>query len=141
MNGDISSYKRKISKHYNREAHAYVGRRPWIRTYILLRIINFIKSLLDDNRIILNVGCGPGWLERLLADTNDFVSIDVPPKMVELATKCSKTHALIADGEHLPFRSGSFDVIITSRSIKFMNPESLMKEVTKNSSLNLLKSS
>jgi SAM-dependent methyltransferase len=60
---------------------------------------------------------------------HEFVSIDVSHEMVKVAAKCPKIHALVADGEHLPFRPGSFDVIIASRVIKFIDLNSFMKEI------------
>jgi SAM-dependent methyltransferase len=125
----MSSYKVEISKVYDREAHIYIDRRPWMDTYVLHRIISFVQSLVDDDKIILNIGSGPGWLESSLVGVRDFVSIDISVNMVKMVTKYSKSHVLCADGEHLPFRPGSFDIIIASRVIKFMDTESLIKEI------------
>jgi SAM-dependent methyltransferase len=106
----------------------YIDRRPWMLTYILHRIVSFIRSLLHDDKIVLNIGSGPGWLERSLVGVCDFVSVDISANMVKAATRYSKIYPLIADGEHLPFRPGSFDIVVMSRVIKFMDRERAIKE-------------
>jgi SAM-dependent methyltransferase len=125
----MSSYKAKLSKIYDREHTIYIDRRKWMKTYVLQRIISFVQSLMNDEGIILNIGTGPGWLERSLVEVCDFVSIDISANMVKMVKKYSKAHVLVADAEHLPSRLGSFDTIISSRMIKFVNIESLIKEI------------
>ena len=80
----MSSYKAELSKIYDREHTIYIDRRKWMKTYVLQQIISFVQSLMNDDEIILNIGAGPGWLERSLVKVCDFVSIDISANMVKM---------------------------------------------------------
>jgi SAM-dependent methyltransferase len=126
---------------YNAESLAYLQKRPWMQSYIPVDLVEitscFLKSNLKwhDGQIrVLNVGCGPGWLEDSLISLGDsslqdtlFVSVDIAVNMVKIAKKQNPhIQTIVADGNTLPFRSSSFDVVITSRAIKFLRPTSFL---------------
>jgi ubiquinone/menaquinone biosynthesis C-methylase UbiE len=58
-----------------------------------------------------------------------FVGLDISRKMAEATHKfVPQVNVIVADGENLPFRTESFDLIIASRCIKFMNLSRMIKE-------------
>ena len=66
-------------------------------------------------RHVLEVGPGPGELAQRMATElgADVVAIDVSPRMVEL-TRARGIDARIGDVQDLPFRDGSFDLVVAA---------------------------
>jgi SAM-dependent methyltransferase len=124
--------KQRIAR-YDSEAYIYIEKRPWMRTYVVSRLLNFLNTYVDNAVAVLDIGCGPGWLEKCLfpnmSSGTIFVSLDISRKMAEATHKfVPQVNVIVADGENLPFRTESFDLIITSRCIKFMNLSRMIKE-------------
>ncbi len=90
-----------------------------------------IKDLKDiyqkdfDNRIIADIGCGPGFLIKELAKLkfSQIYGIDISENMLVAAKKrigAAKKIALIkASAEGLPFEDNSLDIIISRGSVFF----------------------
>jgi hypothetical protein len=115
-----------IKAYYEQEAMRYKKERPFLESYVLsrqIRIINSILSRKHDCILILNIGCGNTHLENQIAGADPIlVVLDIARKMVQI-TKAAAPFAdgVVADGNHPPFREGSFDIIICSRAIKFLD--------------------
>ena len=81
---------------------------------------------------VLNVGSGPGFLERCLKDRfTDFnyVALDISLEMARLTKSTAPwLDVVLADAEALPFKTGSFEVILSSRAIKFFNVPKFLNE-------------
>lgn len=73
---------------------------------------------------VLDVGCGTGYLLRLLASrlpgAVELVGIDPAPRMVEVAsagpTGDSRIRILAGAAEELPFPESSFDLVVSTTS-------------------------
>ena len=67
----------------------------------------------------LDLACGEGRLGRLLASLGHrVVGIDASPTMVRLAaTHENRQPALLADATALPFRDGTFDLVVAYMSL------------------------
>jgi SAM-dependent methyltransferase len=70
---------------------------------------------------VLDAGCGSGRalpILRQAVGSNGFVAgLDVTPEMIDEAVRLGRDQfagLLVADGESLPFRGGSFDAIFTA---------------------------
>jgi len=126
-----------LMKFYTAESSIYLQNRPWMRSHILENMVKVVSRFLrfkvgckERYMTVLNVGCGTGWLEGSLAffdnrfmQNTQFVSLDIAVGMAKTVKKLSPwVEAVVADGEALPFRPGSFDAIVSSRAIKFMRP-------------------
>ena len=81
----------------------------------------------DDIRL-LDVGCGPGFLAIMLAQTNPTARVtgmDFSPRQVTFANRnlersgVSNCRFIEADAMDLPFEDGSFDIVTSIFSIKY----------------------
>jgi arsenite methyltransferase len=77
---------------------------------------------IKQNHSILDIGCGKGMTAAFLAREYDvhIIGIDLSNKMVSLCQSktgeedlAKRMSFLVGDGESLPFRDSSFDVVIT----------------------------
>jgi SAM-dependent methyltransferase len=76
-----------------------------------------------DGACILDIGCGLGVYVRKFREFSDRVyGIDIDPK--RLAEGARTTPGLmLAVGEHLPFRSGAFDLIVLNEVIEHVKDD------------------
>lgn len=76
---------------------------------------------------VLDVGCGAGFFEMVLADfACDVTGIDLTPEMIEKGTDLIKRHGskarlMVMDAEHPDFPDESFDVVL-SRNLVWTLP-------------------
>jgi arsenite methyltransferase len=91
---------------------------------------------IDQNKYILDVGCGSGATAVYLARSWGcrVMGVDILPRMVERARELSKrqgtgglTEFRVADAQDLPFPDGIFDAVITESVTAF--PEDKQKAV------------
>jgi len=97
----------------------------------LPRRFSIITSLVDSGKRILDVGCGEGFLAKLLMEKgNEVFGIDISEHAVELAKK-NGVKALVCDieNEDLPFKE-SFDVIILSEILEHLiSPKEIIEKL------------
>ena len=81
-----------------------------------------IKRIPENAELILDVGCGNGWVAKyFLSKRKKVVSMDISFKnpMEVLKENPDENHAaLVADAYHLPFKKNSFDAIIASEILE-----------------------
>jgi ubiquinone/menaquinone biosynthesis C-methylase UbiE len=72
---------------------------------------------------VLDVGCGSGYLLRLLASrcagATELAGVDPAPGMIKVAAASAADQRLrfsVGVAEHLPFRDGSFDLVVSVTS-------------------------
>ena len=84
------------------------------RTYISNPAIFQRINLIGENNVVLDAGCGEGYLSRYISEkNNEVVGIDISPRRVQLAKKYSDTEMYqVASIYELPFDDCHFDVII-----------------------------
>jgi SAM-dependent methyltransferase len=74
-------------------------------------------------RRILDVGCGLGLYVRKFREFSDAVcGIDIDPKRLREGAKTTPG-LMLAVGEHLPFRDGSFDAIVLNEVIEHVQDD------------------
>lgn len=66
---------------------------------------------------VLEVGCGPGHITKMMADTGPKVTgVDLAPGMVEVASGLYlDIEFKEANAEHLPFDADTFDVVLINQ--------------------------
>lgn len=81
-----------------------------------------IKRIPENAELILDVGCGNGWVAKyFLSKRKKVVSMDISFKnpVEVLKENPDENHAaLVADAYHLPFKKNSFDAIIASEILE-----------------------
>lgn len=82
---------------------------------------SLIKKFIDSysNKIILDVCCGDGYLTSQLGD--NAIGIDNAFNGLKLAKKLTKNNYSQADMRYLPFKDKSFDVVVNSVSMIYVN--------------------
>lgn len=111
--------------HYEKDAEVfdYYEKSDDVTENERVRLNQKIVSLINKkSEFILDVGCGNGWLSRMVQnDQNKVVSLDIALNNVKkaLLNKPHVNHSgLVADVFHLPFQKDSFDSIIASEIIE-----------------------
>lgn len=99
-----------------------------MKSYVLQRIVTYVSLWLRNFQkdcVILNVGCGPGWLEKSVwrnLRNSTFVAMDISLKMARLTkNQVPWLDVIVADAEALPFRSNTIDAIFSGRAIKWFS--------------------
>lgn len=126
--------KRDIIKHYDALAPVYDFR---IATKIILHYLqNLIKEsrLIEKKSTLLDLGCGTGPMLSLWSSAKRIVGCDISIKTLKKARKkidtLQKYDLVVCDGEHLPFLSETFDIIVCTDVIEHTeNPSKLLMEI------------
>ena len=99
------------------------GWRGRLHHEIVQRTAALALSMPSGRGRVLDVGCGTGYLLRVLArrspGTSALVGIDPAPSMVAVAASASDDGRVTftpGAAEHLPFADGSFDLVVSTTS-------------------------
>jgi SAM-dependent methyltransferase len=96
-----------------------------------------VRHLLDAAQLTsgsraLEVGCGPGHITAMMAETGATVTgVDLVPAMIETARRLHPGIAFVeANAEQLPFADDAFDVVLVNFSIHhFARPDVVCAEI------------
>lgn len=92
-----------------------------------LRLRKYILSLCDvrPGDRILDLGSGSGWIAKELTPKSvRVISVDLSQKnlaRVRIGLRQGLADFVLADAYHLPFRDGSFDLIVASEVLEHLN--------------------
>jgi SAM-dependent methyltransferase len=77
-------------------------------------VLTFLRNRYRDRKdlTILDIGCGTGAMSQKLAAFGAVVSADFSPLALEFSRRRDLTRLCAADAMRLPFRDGSFDLIV-----------------------------
>ncbi|MBI2673316.1 class I SAM-dependent methyltransferase [Candidatus Woesearchaeota archaeon] len=105
-------YNERGAYHFNLQGfHKY-----WYHeNYSLIK--KFIGNFSD--KTILDVCCGDGFLTSQLGE--NAIGVDNSKEGIKLAKKLTKNKYYIADMRYLPFKDGSFDVVVNSVSMIYVD--------------------
>jgi ubiquinone/menaquinone biosynthesis C-methylase UbiE len=108
------------------EARASTYEQGWrgrLHHEIADRTVALALPIAADPQLALDVGCGTGYLLRLLAAAHppgpQLLGVDPAPSMIEEARRATDDEHLRfvpAVAERLPFRDGSFDLVVSTTS-------------------------
>ena len=115
---------------YNRSAATYIDSTAKLTTLAVDLLIEAARLTRDSHA--LEVGCGPGHITKLMADTGARVTgIDVAPAMVKVASELYQNIEFKeGNGEHLPFDADTFDVVLVNYVMHhFGRPEQACAEI------------
>ncbi|HAL49338.1 MAG: class I SAM-dependent methyltransferase [SAR202 cluster bacterium] len=115
---------------WNRSAASYIDRAAKLTT-LAVDILIEAAHLTSESRA-LEIGCGPGHITKMMADTGaEATGVDLAPEMVKVA---SELHPNIefreAHAERLPFDAGTFDAVLVNFVFHhFARPEAVCAEI------------
>jgi SAM-dependent methyltransferase len=97
------------------------------------RLIDLIKVKLQsaEPKVILDYGCGGGWLSILLSGWGfDVVGVDLSAHLLKYAkSACPKVEYIVCDCEKLPFRNLVFDSVIGISILHHLNLQISCSEI------------
>lgn len=100
-------------------AAGYAAARPAVHP----RVVALLRAWLDRDRVgvVVDLGCGAGLSTRPLLDMASVcVGFDPAESMVRAARRVAPDAAfLAAGGEHLPFATGSIDLLVAAGSLNY----------------------
>lgn len=129
---DLYNSDFKYSDHYQKDANLFdysESDMPEVTKNELARLReSIIREISDDFSIVLDVGCGNGWVSQVLIPLGKkVISMDISSKNPVSALKAvpHKNHAgLIADVYRIPLKENSIDCIIASEVMEHVgDPE------------------
>jgi ubiquinone/menaquinone biosynthesis C-methylase UbiE len=113
---DVVAFDQRAA-HYE---HGWLGR---LHAEIAERVATLALSMHPAPSHVLDVGCGTGYLLRVLADrcpgTVEFAGIDPAAAMVHAAVAASVDQRIafqLGVAEHLPYRQSVFDLVVSTTS-------------------------
>ena len=115
---------------WNRSAASYIDSTAKATTHAVNLLIEAAR-LTSESRA-LEVGCGPGHITKLMADTGAKVTgVDLAPGMVKVASELyPNIEFKEANAEHLAFDADTFDVVLVNFTIHhFARPENACAEI------------
>jgi len=102
------------------------------------RIPLYLDVGLKDAELVLDVGCGSGLVTRDIAHLTKgkVIAIDGSSSLIKVAIKVlkeySNTELLIGNGQHLPFKNNSFDIVTCNLVLMWAdNPQILLNEMVR----------
>lgn len=103
----------------------YLARNPILRwaNASFLRAVDSLLGTIHFNRL-LDVGCGEGIvLSRLPRTESGFaIGLDYDPERVRSALeRIDASRLLVGDAHHLPFRDGSYDVVMSLEVLEHLS--------------------
>lgn len=83
---------------------------------------------------ILEVGCGQGWLLKLIAEAlpdAELSGLDIRPEVIEFArTMVPQATLSVGDGHVLPYDDAAFDLVVCSQVLEHVDdPTSVLAEI------------
>lgn len=116
----------KVSRAFHRQATEYD-----LHTSVQKRVVNRLLSLVKNHitgvpTSILDVGCGTGHLLASLREQyqhSRLYGLDLAYNMTRCASERLGTDAQLvnADAEHLPFRDGMFDLLVSTSTLQWLD--------------------
>ena len=136
----FDDYASKFSSIYHEEQKNPITRmldKTWRRSMFdrFKRVASIIKE--QDSKSVLDIGCGPGWHDVLIAKSQDvhITGVDIAPNMIQIAESQAKEHGVseqcdftVANVLEHSFDGTTFDVVFAVGVVEyFEKPEEILK--------------
>ena len=113
----MEKYKIKILKSFDAKSSSY-DQYSFVQKEVSERMIQRLKFLKSKPLNILDIGCGTGYLSNLINQYLPNSNIVCMDFSYEMASQCKnkniKLEPLVADAEYMPFKTSTFDLVISS---------------------------
>ena len=125
----VDNNKRKLQKIWDQVPANYyeheIAKNPVKRLWHTLKVLNFKKLTQNKNpKNILDVGCASGRMANEISKffpQSRITAVDVYRKAIEFGQKAyPQINFKVADAHKLPFKSNSFDLVITYEVIEHL---------------------
>lgn len=116
----ITVFDRRVVRGRRDRAAGGLGRHDFLYREIGERLVDRLDDVRRDFPLALDLGCHSGTLARTIGGRGGIetlVSCDLSPRMAEAAP----APALAGDEEALPFARASFDLVLSSLSLHWVN--------------------
>jgi SAM-dependent methyltransferase len=114
LRGEIKVYENVVVSCTTGEIDSYEP--IFFNEVIRRREIDFITQAIQAKKpkLILDYGCGGGWLPRLICGRGfHVVGIDLSKKLIKIANStCHEGDFIVCDAMKLPFRDNVFDFVV-----------------------------
>ncbi|MCC6019037.1 MAG: class I SAM-dependent methyltransferase [Candidatus Verstraetearchaeota archaeon] len=114
LHNEIKVYENVVVSCSTGEVESYEP--TFFNEVIRRREVNFIMQAIQAKKpkLILDYGCGGGWLSRLICDRGfQVVGIDLSEKLIKIANSiCCKGDFIVCDAMKLPFKDDVFDFVV-----------------------------
>lgn len=113
--GKLKSRLHEVAEGYDLYASSYEKDHAYLDTFendVVFKMLGDLKG-----KKILDVGCGAGRLIKFLknASVGEISAVDVSEEMIKIMKKkFPDVEAVKADAQDLPFKDGTFDVVIAT---------------------------
>lgn len=116
-----------LMRFYDAAARDYVAQIEPVYLEISSGLLKMIELRTTD--IVLDAGCGPGQLSRVLSETSqDVYCLDFSIEMLRYAASRIRGCVCLADLHQVPFRDSSFDKVIMAFALNSTEPQSCLRE-------------
>lgn len=122
--------KKELMNLYDSTATSYDSRYEEIQDQKFEKVSKYI----ENPKIVLDVGCGTGLVfDRFSDEARRIVGIDFSRRMLQGASKYFDKNSLVmADADSLPFRSETFDLVISFTLLQNMpDPKKAVSEMAR----------
>lgn len=132
---ELAKWNDEMILKYHKNGTLFESKNPFLRFVEKIRLKKMIRvSRLNKNDIILDLGCGEGFLISLLPQINRIVGIDISQIALKKAKKILNNKPNIqlkwGDAQKLNIPNESFDKIFCSETLEHLpNPRKAMKEI------------
>ena len=106
---------------HDRVASGYASARPYLHPEVFARVREIVEPAARFRRA-LDVGCGTGLSSLALLDlAEEVVGIDAALDMLRHARRADGVRYVASGAEALPFRDGTFDLIVACGSMDWVD--------------------
>lgn len=104
-----------------------------VRPYVPFMVLNTVRRGIDsEGQTLLDIGCGDGNMIRALLKGKNIFTIGSDiylPSLRECQKQTTHDGYVLSDAQKIPFKNGSFDIVLTVEVVEHMGKEEGQKAI------------